>query len=164
MPWVEALTEEGLDVTATIGAKGDAVAAYRSQLGFQFGDASTAASDLRDHAVTEAARLVSTVRSRSLDAPPDSGRSRPGGTGCGPMIGGSTTEASTAERGRGRTGGLVLAAVIVVALVAVAIDNSEEAEVGYVFGSVTAPVWVVLVAAGIAGFIIGWLIKHRSRR
>lgn len=73
------------------------------------------------------------------------------------------TETSTSENRRS-TARLVVVALIVIALVAVAIDNREEAEVGYVFGSVSAPVWVVLVAAGIAGVIIGWLIKHRSRR
>jgi uncharacterized integral membrane protein len=64
----------------------------------------------------------------------------------------------------GRTVRLVIAALIVVALVAVALDNREEVEVGYVVGDASAPLWVVLVAAGVAGVIIGWLVKHRPRR
>jgi hypothetical protein len=36
--------------------------------------------------------------------------------------------------------------------------------VRYVVGDVDAPVWVVLVAAGVAGVLIGWLIEHRPRR
>jgi uncharacterized integral membrane protein len=57
----------------------------------------------------------------------------------------------------------IIAALIVVAIVAVAIDNREEISVGYVFGDASAPVWVVLVAAGVAGIVIGWLVKHRPR-
>jgi uncharacterized integral membrane protein len=55
----------------------------------------------------------------------------------------------------------IIAALIVVAIVAVAVDNREEISVGYVFGDASAPVWVVLVAAGIAGIVVGWLVKHR---
>jgi len=51
------LREEPLDVTATIDAKGHAVAAYRTQLGFQFDGPSAAARRLRDHARVEAVRL-----------------------------------------------------------------------------------------------------------
>jgi uncharacterized integral membrane protein len=57
----------------------------------------------------------------------------------------------------------VIVALIVVAIVAVAVDNREEISVGYVLGDASAPVWVVLVAAGVAGIVIGWLIKHRPR-
>jgi uncharacterized integral membrane protein len=55
----------------------------------------------------------------------------------------------------------IIAALIVVAIVAVAVDNREEISVGYVFGDASAPVWVILVAAGIAGIVVGWLVKHR---
>jgi uncharacterized integral membrane protein len=64
---------------------------------------------------------------------------------------------------KGRTGRLVVALVIVAAVVAVAVDNRHEVEVGYVVGDVSAPLWVVLVAAGIAGIVVGWLVKHRPR-
>jgi len=64
----------------------------------------------------------------------------------------------------GRAVRLVVAALIVIALVAVALDNSQEVDVGYVVGDASAPLWVVLVAAGVAGVIIGWLVKHRPRR
>jgi uncharacterized integral membrane protein len=52
----------------------------------------------------------------------------------------------------------IIVALVVVVLVAVAFDNREEI---YVVGDASAPVWVVLVAAGLAGILIGWLIKHR---
>ena len=64
----------------------------------------------------------------------------------------------------GRMARLVIAAVIVAAIVAVAIDNRGEVDVGYVVGDASAPIWVVLVVAGIAGVVIGWLIKHRPSR
>ena len=63
-----------------------------------------------------------------------------------------------------RTIRIVIAALIVAVIIVVAIDNSESVEVGYVIGETEAPVWVVLVAAGIAGVVIGWLIKHRPTR
>ena len=63
-----------------------------------------------------------------------------------------------------RTIRIVIAALIVAVLIAGAFDNSESVEVGYVIGETEAPVWVVLVAAGIAGVVIGWLIKHRPTR
>ena len=58
----------------------------------------------------------------------------------------------------------IIAALIVVAIVAVAVDNREEISVGYVFGDASAPVWVILVAAGIAGIVVGWLVRRRPRR
>ena len=64
---------------------------------------------------------------------------------------------------RGGAARLTIAALIVVAIAAVAIDNREEISVGYVFGDATAPVWVILVVAGVAGIVIGWLVKHRPR-
>jgi uncharacterized integral membrane protein len=73
-------------------------------------------------------------------------------------------DADSDRRSAGHTIRLVLAAVIVAVIVAVALDNSESVEVGYVIGEAEAPVWVVLVAAGFAGVVIGWLIKHRPGR
>jgi uncharacterized integral membrane protein len=75
------------------------------------------------------------------------------------------TEVHHEDRARdlGRVVRLVVAALIVVAIVAVALDNTDEVDVGYVFGDVSAPLWLVLVAAGIAGLLVGWLIKHRPR-
>jgi uncharacterized integral membrane protein len=72
-------------------------------------------------------------------------------------------ETSTTQSTRG-----VLRLVVIVALVAaivlVAADNRDKVSVGYVIGDVEAPLWIVLVAAGIAGIVIGWLIRHRPGR
>jgi len=35
--------------------------------------------------------------------------------------------------------------------------------VGYAFGDTEAPIWVVILIAGLAGMVIGWLIRHRPR-
>jgi uncharacterized integral membrane protein len=71
---------------------------------------------------------------------------------------------SSARHDAGRTLRIVIAALVVTALGAVAFDNREEVRVGYVIGDANAPVWLVLIAAGVAGIVVGWLIKHRPRR
>jgi uncharacterized integral membrane protein len=59
---------------------------------------------------------------------------------------------------------LVIVAAIVVALIVVAMDNRDDVRLGYAVGDAQAPVWIALVAAAVAGMIIGWLMRHRSRR
>ncbi len=49
-------------------------------------------------------------------------------------------------------------------LVLVALDNRSTVQVGYVFGDVKAPIWIVLAAAAVCGVIIGWLVRHRPHR
>jgi uncharacterized integral membrane protein len=61
----------------------------------------------------------------------------------------------------GRTLRIVVALAIAAALVLVAFDNRRDVRVGYVFGDAQAPVWIVLVAAAVAGVVIAWLAKHR---
>jgi uncharacterized integral membrane protein len=68
------------------------------------------------------------------------------------------------QSSRSRTFRIVIAAIIVAVIIAVAADNSESGEVHYVVGETNAPVWAMLVAAGIAGVMIGWFIKHRPSR
>ena len=76
------------------------------------------------------------------------------------------TEHSAGQRARdvGRGLRLVVAAALVAAIVVVAFDNREDVRLGYVFGDTEAPVWIVLVAAGIVGVMVGWLVKHRPHR
>jgi uncharacterized integral membrane protein len=57
----------------------------------------------------------------------------------------------------------VLIAAIVVVIVLVALDNRDDVRVGYVFGDKQGPIWIVLVAAAAAGFIVGWLATRRRR-
>ncbi len=58
----------------------------------------------------------------------------------------------------------ILIAAIVVALVLVAMDNRDDVRVGYAVGDAEAPIWIVIIAAAVAGVFIGWLIRHRPRR
>lgn len=56
----------------------------------------------------------------------------------------------------------VFIAAIVVAVVAVAMDNRGDVPLGYVIGDAQAPIWIVIIAAALAGLVIGWLIRHRA--
>ena len=58
---------------------------------------------------------------------------------------------------------LVVVALIVAALVAIALDNRDDARLGYVVGDASAPTWIVIVGAAVAGAVIGWLVRQRSR-
>ena len=57
----------------------------------------------------------------------------------------------------------LIVAAIVVAIVVVARDNRRDTRVGYAFGDTEAPIWVVILVAGLAGMVVGWLIRHRPR-
>jgi uncharacterized integral membrane protein len=56
---------------------------------------------------------------------------------------------------------LVLGLIILVAAVAIVVDNRQTTRVGYVFGDVRAPLVVVLLLSAAAGALIGWLLSHR---
>jgi uncharacterized integral membrane protein len=47
--------------------------------------------------------------------------------------------------------------------VLVGIDNRSKVRIGYVFGNAQAPIWVVLVGAALAGFIIAALARSNRR-
>jgi uncharacterized integral membrane protein len=57
----------------------------------------------------------------------------------------------------------LIVAAMVVAIVVVARDNRSDTRVGYAFGDTEAPIWVVILIAGLAGIVIGWLVRHRPR-
>ena len=57
----------------------------------------------------------------------------------------------------------LIVAAILIAIVVVARDNRRGTRVGYAFGDTEAPIWVVILVAGLAGMVIGWLIRHRPR-
>jgi uncharacterized integral membrane protein len=58
----------------------------------------------------------------------------------------------------------MLIAAILVAIVLVALDNRSDVRVGYVVGDTEGPIWIVILAAAVAGMLIGWLVRHRPRR
>jgi uncharacterized integral membrane protein len=74
-----------------------------------------------------------------------------------------TTRRSTPSSGV-HWGRIIVAIFLVAAIAVVAIDNRDDTRIGYVFGDVNAPLFVVLIAAAIAGAITGWLLAHRPHR
>jgi uncharacterized integral membrane protein len=67
-------------------------------------------------------------------------------------------------RRRGAHGVRVVVGVIVlVVLVALVVDNSDDTKVGYVFGDFKTPLFVVLIAAAVLGALLGWVISHWPR-
>ena len=59
---------------------------------------------------------------------------------------------------------IVVVCVVAAVIVALAVDNRHDVRLGYVVGDADSPAWIVVVLAGVGGFVIGWLIKHRPRR
>ena len=55
-------------------------------------------------------------------------------------------------------------AIIGAAIVALLVDNLHQVRLGYVLGEATAPAWIVIVAAGLGGVAVAWLIRHRRDR
>jgi uncharacterized integral membrane protein len=76
----------------------------------------------------------------------------------------ATDHAETRRRTAADVVRLVVVLALIAAIVLIAVDNRHDTEVGYVIGDVEAPLWVVLVAAGLAGIVIGWLVRHRPHR
>lgn len=76
-----------------------------------------------------------------------------------------TDDISTRDsiRGVGHLIRLVIALALVVALVVVALDNTDDVRVGYAFGDANAPIWIVILIAAVAGAIVSALIRLRRR-
>ena len=66
-------------------------------------------------------------------------------------------------RGVGHLVRLVIALALVVALVVVALDNTDDVRVGYAAGEASAPIWIVILIAAVAGAIVSALIRLRRR-
>ena len=73
------------------------------------------------------------------------------------------TRGSRRQRNQRIVAVLVVVA-LVVAIVLLALDNRDDARLGYVFGDAEAPTWTVIVAAAAIGAIAGWLMRHRPGR
>ena len=59
---------------------------------------------------------------------------------------------------------LTLAGVLVLLLAAFAIDNRTSVRVGWVFGEVRAPLFLILLVTAVVGALIGWLLMYRAKR
>ena len=71
--------------------------------------------------------------------------------------------AAVHRRDIGRLFRLIVVVALLAVLVVVALDNRNDARVGYAIGDANVPVWVLIVASAVGGMIIGWLIRHRPR-
>ena len=58
---------------------------------------------------------------------------------------------------------LAVVVALIIAFVAVALDNREDVRVGYAIGDAHAPVWMVIALSALGGLVIGWLLRMRSR-
>lgn len=60
--------------------------------------------------------------------------------------------------------GMIVSAVILVALVIFVIQNLDEVEVEFLFLSVSFPLWLVAVIFLVLGVVLGWVWRWMSRR
>jgi uncharacterized integral membrane protein len=56
---------------------------------------------------------------------------------------------------------LVVVVVLVAIVVAFAVDNSQDVEVGWLFGEGSLPLWVVIVATFVVGNLAGYVAGRR---
>jgi uncharacterized integral membrane protein len=68
------------------------------------------------------------------------------------------------KRDAGRTAKATLGVIILVLVVAFAVDNRENVHVGWVFGDVRAPLAVVIMGSLVVGALIGWLLARLAQR
>ena len=71
------------------------------------------------------------------------------------------TTGHRSSAGQVHWGRIAVAIVLLALIAALAIDNRDDTRIGYVFGDVNAPLFVLLIVAAVIGAIIGWLLLHR---
>jgi uncharacterized integral membrane protein len=69
-----------------------------------------------------------------------------------------------ASEGWRPTGRQIVAAIGILVVLILAIANLEDATVDFVFGDVTLPLFFVIVAAGLIGVLVGWVLARRHHR
>jgi uncharacterized integral membrane protein len=57
----------------------------------------------------------------------------------------------------------VLALAVVLALVLIGFDNRGKVRIGYVVGHAQAPIWIVVLGAALAGFVVAALARSTRR-
>lgn len=71
---------------------------------------------------------------------------------------------SPATRGLGQKLHLIAMAVLVALIAALAIDNRQDVDIGWVAGDSSAPLALALVVAFLLGLGVGWLGARHQRR
>lgn len=71
---------------------------------------------------------------------------------------------SPATRGLGQRLHLIAMAVLVAFIAALAIDNRQDVDIGWVAGDSSAPLALALVVAFLLGLGVGWLGARHKRR
>ena len=56
---------------------------------------------------------------------------------------------------------VVLGTLVLVLVVAFAVDNRDNVRIGWVVGDGSAPLVLVLLATAVVGALMGWLLLHR---
>jgi len=56
---------------------------------------------------------------------------------------------------------LVVGIVLLVAVLVLVLQNTKETTFELFWASVTAPLWILVVAALVLGFLSGWLLRGR---
>jgi uncharacterized integral membrane protein len=59
---------------------------------------------------------------------------------------------------------LFTAAVLIALVAALAVDNRQQTDVGWVLGDYRMPLFVVIIAAGVVGMVVGRLMQWRHAR
>jgi uncharacterized integral membrane protein len=66
--------------------------------------------------------------------------------------------------GRNISPKMILVAILVVIVVILAIVNSQDANVDFVVGDVTLPLFVVIVGSALIGLIVGYFLGRREKK
>ena len=66
--------------------------------------------------------------------------------------------------GRNISPKMIVVAILVVIVVILAIVNSQDANVDFVVGDVTLPLFVVIVGSALIGLIVGYFLGRREKK
>ena len=64
---------------------------------------------------------------------------------------------------RSQTARLAAAGVLIALFLAFAVDNRQQTDVGWLVGDRQAPLWIVLIGAGVVGALVGRLLQWRRQ-
>jgi uncharacterized integral membrane protein len=64
-------------------------------------------------------------------------------------------------RSTGTNWRMIVGIVLLAAVLVLVLQNTKEATFELFWMSVTAPLWILVVAVLVLGFLIGWLLKGR---